>query len=132
MIPRYISVIWLMTFLGECFPEKVQKWLYKYVLEVEKEPGASITDPGFERQLAAMFFTCEDSLTGQVVKYMDEEGSKEEMAYNVFVFEKRNIVYGVTIRCMLEDFPNIIMQLCIIMYSHSLVSCKKDLDNYYL
>jgi len=71
------------------------------VLDVEKEPGASITDPAFERQLAAMFFVAEDSLCGQIIKYSDEEGSKEEMAYNVFVFEKRNIVYGVTIRCIL-------------------------------
>ena len=42
-------IVWTMTFMGECFPDKVQKWLYKYLLEVEKEPGAHISDPPFER-----------------------------------------------------------------------------------
>jgi len=89
-----------MTFLGECFPDKCQKWLYKYVLDVEKEPGASMTGPAMDRQLSAMLFMCEDTLTGQIIKYLDSEGQKEEMAYNVFVFEKRNIVYGVATRCI--------------------------------
>jgi hypothetical protein len=79
-----------------------------------------------------MLFVSEDSLTGQVVKYMDEEGHKEEMAYNVFVFEKRNLVYGVVWRCLFQDAPNIFMQCVMILYSADLKSCKKDIDNYFL
>lgn len=54
------------------------------------------------------------------------------MAYNIFAFEKRNIVYGVFTRSILEDIPNIILQIATILASNKLTSCKNNVDNSYL
>ena len=51
--------------MGEFFPDKWKKVIFKYILDVEKEEGIKDhAEPAFERQFAGLMFICEDSLTG--------------------------------------------------------------------
>ena len=44
-------------------------------------------------------------MAGQIVKYGNDDGNKEERAYSVYSFEKRNVVRGIAVRTLAEDFP---------------------------
>lgn len=50
LVPRYFMIIWTFTFMGEVFPEKWKRFIFKYLLDVEKEEGIKDhSEPAFER-----------------------------------------------------------------------------------
>ena len=133
MLSKYFAILWPMTMMGEFVPEKPKKFIFKYLLDVEKEDGVkNPDDPSNERMLAGLFFINEDTLSGQIVKYMDENGVQEELAFNVFCFEKRNVLYGLILRTFVQDIPNILLIFIILGCSHSLKSCENSLTNDFL
>ena len=123
-------IIWTFTLNGEFFPDKWKRHIFKYLLDVEKEQGIKDhSEPNFERQFAGLMYLCEDTLTGQVIKYLDDEGAKEETAYNAFVFEKKNVLIALCLRTFTQDIPNFIFQFTVLGMSHELVSCEDSLNN---
>ena len=74
-------------------------------------------------------YLCEDTLTGQIIKYLDPEGHKEEMAYNAFVFEKKNVLISLCFRTFIQDIPNFLLQSIVLGYSQQLATCETDLNN---
>lgn len=47
---RYFMIIWTFTFMGEFFPDKWKRYIFKYLLDVEKEEGIrDHSEPPFER-----------------------------------------------------------------------------------
>jgi len=75
MLSKYFMIIWMITVMGEFFPEKPKKFIFKYILDVEKEDGVKHPDdPAQSRMLAGLFFLNEDTLSGQIVKYVDDNG----------------------------------------------------------
>ena len=43
-------IIWTFTFMGEFFPDKWKRYIFKYLLDVEKEEGIKDhSEPAFER-----------------------------------------------------------------------------------
>lgn len=74
-------------------------------------------------------YLCEDTLTGQVIKYLDDEGSKEETAYNAFVFEKKNVLIAICYRTFTQDIPNFVLQSTMLGLSYDLDTCEINLNN---
>ena len=106
MIPRYFMVIWIITFMGDCFPDGVRFYLMRTFLDVDKDADDMSESP-IKRQLAGLMYLCEDSITANIMKLMDDD--VEDLAYNIFVFEKINIVYAMGFRTCVQDFPQLIL-----------------------
>ena len=64
-----------------------------------------------------------------MIKYLDDEGAKEETAYNAFVFEKKNVLIAICVRTFTQDIPNFILQSIVFGMSHELVTCEDTLNN---
>jgi len=76
-------------------------------------------------------FMCEDTFTGQIFKYLD---GQDNMDYNTYCFEMRQMLRGAIIHSMLEDVPQALLQIFIIKYSKNLTLChdkqgSSQLDN---
>lgn len=104
MIPRYFMILWKITFYAECLPEEYRQWIFKYLLDAATECQQD-SDPSSARQSAGLLYLCEEVMAGQIVKYTNDDGNKEERAYSVYSFEKRNVVYGIAVRTLAEDVP---------------------------
>ena len=48
-------------------------------------------------------YLVEDTLTGQIMKYVDFD--QEDLAYNIYTYEKKSVLIGLLYRSFFEDLP---------------------------
>jgi len=67
-------------------------------------------------------YLVEDTLTGQIMKYVDFD--QEDLAYNIYTYEKKSVLIGLLFRSFFEDLPQVLLQMTLIAMVHQMKTCE--------
>ena len=113
--------IWLLTFMGDLLPEALSSYLQRNLLDVKKDKDDH-TDSPYTRQFAGLMYLVEDTLTGQIMKYVDHD--QEDLAYNIYTYEKKSVLIGLLYRSFFEDLPQVLLQMTLLTMVQKMNTCN--------